>query len=172
MTTIVQVLTNDEIADARRLMGAFATWRREQGRADIAADVTGSRANRSDDNVGELPGTYVPPHGRLLIAYEADQPAGCAVLRNLGHGTCEVERLFVAGRFRGQGVGRALVERLMLEARGAGYRRMHFGTRSHEDEAKCLCERAGFRPIRLGDERADDQLDRQVLFERDLGPAA
>ena len=73
--------------------------------------------------------------------------------------------------FRGQRGGRALIERLLLEAKGAGYRRMCLGTSSQEDEAMRLCEHAGFQPIRL-DQEANEAADRirhpRVLFERDL----
>jgi GNAT superfamily N-acetyltransferase len=148
-------------------MQAFTTWRRKRHRSDLAP----GRSFEGREFEDELPGQYAPPHGRLLIAYEADQPAGCAALCDLGSGVCEAEQIFVADLFRGQRIGRALVERLLLEAKSAGYRRMRLGTSLREDEAMRLCGHAGFQQI------GSDQEDHApahpigsspVLFERDL----
>ena len=118
-----------------------------------------------------MPGQYAPPLGRLLIAYEADQPVGCAAFRDLGNGLCEAERIFVADQFRGQRFGRALVERLLSEAKGAGYRRICLGTSLQENDALRLRQRAGFqqvRPHQKEHETADQIAGLRVLFERDL----
>lgn len=167
MTTIVQAVTEDEIADVHRLMRAFATWRREQLRADFVPHEN-YLESRAIDQLGELPETYAPPRGRLLIAYEADQAAGCAVLCDLGDGVCEVKRIFVTARFRGQRMGRALVERLLMEARAAGYRRVRLDTSIHDDEAMRLCERAGFHRTDVDQEPSDGLPGQHVLFEKDL----
>ena len=170
MTTIVQAVSEDEMSDARRLMQAFATWRREPPRSGMASDEWSIEGQEFEDELAELPGRFAPPHGRLLIAYEADQPAGCAALCDLGSGVCEAKRIFVADLSRGQRIGRALVERLFQEARGAEYRRMRLGTSLREDEAMRLCGHAGFHQI------GSDQEDHapahpigssRVLFERD-----
>ena len=171
MTTIVQAASNDEVSDARRLMQAFATWRREPPCSDMASEEWSFEGQEFEDELAELPERFAPPHGRLLIAYEADQPAECAALCDLGNGVCEAERIFVADLFRGQRIGRALVERLFLEARGAGYRRMRLGTSLREDEAMRLCGHAGFQQIgadREEHQAADPIRSPRVLFERDL----
>ena len=165
MTTIVQAQARDELADVRRLMQAFASWRRER------QDDEDSPSEQSVDDVALsaiLPGLYAPPRGRLLIAFEADQPAGSAALRDLGGGVCAVTWIFVSARFRGQRVGRALVERLLLEAKSAGYERMRLDTRIHEEDAIRLCERAGFHRMDVDQGACSDRHDQHVLFEQDL----
>ncbi len=171
MTTIVQAATAEELDDVRRLMRAFASWRRER-HDDITAADEGFVDRELEGEATEMPGAYAPPYGRLLIAYESDQPAGCAALRGLGEGVCEASAIFVTGRFRGQHVGRALVERLLLEARGAGYRRMCLGTNPHEDEAMRLCERTGFQRTSLGHGVSDQTPSSRVFFERNLRVAS
>jgi putative acetyltransferase len=74
------------------------------------------------DEVQSLPGQYGPPQGRLLIAWIDHQAAGTVAMRPLRGGECEAKRLFVRPAFRGQGVGKALLVRLLEEARTAGYR--------------------------------------------------
>ena len=166
MTTIVQAATAEEVDDVRRLMRAFASWSRERYGDNITATEGGFEDRENE--AAETRGPYAPPHGRLLIAYESDQPAGCAALCDLGDGMCEAKAIFVTGWFRGQHVGRALVERLLLEAKGAGYRRMPLGTKIHEDDAMRLCERAGFHQIRLDHIAPEQTRGQGVLFEQDL----
>ena len=91
-----------------------------------------------------LPGVYVPPHGRLLLARMWSDAAGTIALRRLSETACEVKRLFVRPRYRGQGVARALLHRVIEEARDAGYAEMFCDTQPDMTPARQLYTQAGF----------------------------
>ncbi len=81
-----------------------------------------------DQELKGLPGKYAPPDGRLLLAVENDELAGCIAMRKLGPGVCEMKRLFVRPGFRSHGLGRVLVETIIDEARKLGYTHMRLDT--------------------------------------------
>lgn len=91
--------------------------------ADVAA--CSLEHQRFDDELANLPGRYAPSRGgRLLVAMVDGQPAGCIALRalpELGPGVCEMKRMYVRPAYRGLKLGRMLAERLIDEARVAGY---------------------------------------------------
>ena len=58
-----------------------------------------------------------------------------------------MKRLFVREAFRGRGIGRQLVARVLEEARKIGYARMRLDTLGHMKEAMTLYQSAGFQVI-------------------------
>jgi GNAT superfamily N-acetyltransferase len=81
-----------------------------------------------DKELAELPGDYVPPEGRLLLAEFGGQLAACVALHKLEPAICEMKRLYLRPQFRGKGLGRVLAERIIAEARQIGYPRMRLDT--------------------------------------------
>jgi putative acetyltransferase len=104
-----------------------------------------------DEELAGLPGDYAPPTGRLLIAEYSGQIAGCVALHKLGaheDGICEMKRLYLRPEFRGKGLGRAMAERIILEARAMGYRRMRLDTvEPVMKDAVAMYRKMGFREI-------------------------
>src|SRR3954447_20249614 len=69
-----------------------------------------------DAELAGLPGAYAPPAGRLLGADVDGETARCAGLRPHAPGVCELKRLYVRPAYRGQGLGRRLLDALLAEA--------------------------------------------------------
>src|ERR1700730_3182689 len=81
-----------------------------------------------DKELAGLPGDYAPPEGWLLLANYEDQLAGCVALHPLEPEICEMKRLYLRPQFRGKGLGRALADQIIVEARQIGYQRIRLDT--------------------------------------------
>jgi len=127
----------EEIEQARQLFKEYATW--------LEIDLCFQNFERE---LAELPGDYALPEGRLLLAYDVAQLAGCVALRKINQRVCEMKRLFVRDRFRGKGLGRYLLEAIISEAKQIGYERMRLDTLSPKMNAAIALYRSyGFTEI-------------------------
>jgi putative acetyltransferase len=137
VTKFVQAQSPEEIEIARGLFQEYA--------AGLNIDLC---FQNFDQEVNDLPGNYAPPLGRLLLAIEGEQIAGCIALRSLNDGACEMKRLYVRPEFRGHGLGKKLVTTLIDAAREIGYERMLLDTLPGKmDEAIALYRSFGFREV-------------------------
>lgn len=94
----------------------------------------------------QLPGKYAEPDGRIILAWQQDAVVGCAALRAVGSGHCELKRVYVRPAGRGQHIGRHLVEKMIQEARSAGYVKMSLDVLPEFAAAQQLYESLGFEP--------------------------
>ena len=100
-------------------------------------------------NCATLPGRYGEPGGLLMIAWDGEKPAGTIALRRLSEESCEAKRLFVSPEFRGQGLGLALLNRIIAETRSMGYRTMYGDSLPSMIDAGTLYREYGFRQVGL-----------------------
>ena len=92
-----------------------------------------------------LPGNYAPPTGCLLLAKYKDQPAGCVALRKFSDDICVMKRLYIRPKYQRKGIGTALYEALMDQAKKVGYTHMRLATAL--EPAKALYKSIGFKEI-------------------------
>jgi ribosomal protein S18 acetylase RimI-like enzyme len=97
--------------------------------------------------LAELPGEYSSPHGCLLLGFYNDEPAGCVALRKIDDDFCEMKRLYVKLKFRGEEIGKALVLELISEACQKGYKYMRLDNHPWMKEAESLYKSVGFKEI-------------------------
>jgi len=102
-----------------------------------------------DQELANLPGDYALPDGRLLLAEFEGQLAGCVAVHKLEPGICEMKRLYVRPQFRGKGLGRALAQAILDEARTLGYQRLRLDTvEPAMKDAVGMYRKLGFKEIR------------------------
>jgi GNAT superfamily N-acetyltransferase len=94
-----------------------------------------------------LPDPYVPPIGALLIVCAGADVAGCVGLRPIGDRIGEMKRLYVRPAYRSYGLGKQLVEAVILAARQAGHRELRLDTLPSMASAQALYHRLGFVEI-------------------------
>ena len=141
MLTISQVNSEAEIIAVQEIMREYAAWA-----FTIVPGSDGGPAWKDfDEEVATLPGVYAPPAGRLLLAMQDGQPAGCVCLRGHDATTSELKRLYVRPIFRGQNIGLQLVKMLVAEARQARYQRIVLDSHSSMKKAHAIYQEVGFR---------------------------
>jgi GNAT superfamily N-acetyltransferase len=135
-----RVVSADDIAAAVELFREYA--------ASLDVDLC---FQNFDEEIASLPGEYAAPGGHLLLAYVGDRLAGCGALRPLNDAdyanACEMKRLYVRPGFRRFGLGRALAEALLDEARRAGYSHILLDTLDEMETARELYASLGFEEI-------------------------
>ena len=168
MVTIMQVETDNQIHQTQELFVEYFDFLRADvdNTVDDLNDVPPLAGYREE--IASLPGRYSPPDGRLLLARYETEAAGCVAFYQLEDGICEVKRLWVRPRFRGQRIGRMLVEALIEEARSSGYSAMVLSTVDVLQEAIFLYQSVGFELIPPYYDMPEDMLAHEVFMKLDL----
>jgi putative acetyltransferase len=134
---ITEASSDGDIDIVRRLFRAYAES------LPFSLDFQGFPAE-----LAGLPAPYVPPGGCLLLARAGMGVAGVVGLKPLEQGIAEIKRLYVVPEARGAGLGPALADRALVEARAKGYERVRLDThRPSMAEAIALYRRLGFYEI-------------------------
>lgn len=137
MLKLVQVETAAQVEQARELFREYAAW--------LGLNLC---FQNFEEELAQLPGQYVPPEGRLLLALDEERVAGCVALRKLDQDACEMKRLYLRPEWRGKGLGRLLAEAIISEARAIGYARLRLDTLpSRMGEAVAMYRSMGFGEV-------------------------
>ncbi len=134
---LIQATSEADVQEVRKLFEEYHEW--------LGLNLC---FQNFEGELASLPGEYVPPDGRLILAMGNDEVAGCIALRKLDDGICEMKRLYVRPTFRGTGLGRLLAISLIETAREIGYRKMRLDTLPGKmDRAIAMYQGLGFKNI-------------------------
>jgi GNAT superfamily N-acetyltransferase len=132
---LLQATTPREWDEAQRLVREYA--------ASLNVDLS---FQNFDHELQHFTTEYAPPTGAFILAEDAGQYAACIGLRQFAEGVGEIKRLYVVPASRGLGLGRQLVERIIVVARATGYTSLLLDTLPFMKEAQSLYVALGFKP--------------------------
>ena len=144
MTAVIRARVEDHIDLARHLVWEFFDVLRARY-PEMLAEI--DYYIEHQNVAGELenfPDYFLPPHGECFLAIKDDIPVGLVMLKPHGDGDGEMNRMYVRASARGQGIGRALGEALVAEARALGYGVLWLDALHRHVEALPLYESLGF----------------------------
>ncbi len=141
MTRIAKARSDDDIAAVTGLAWDFVGFLLDRfpERADQVRQYLAEQ--RFEEMLADFRAHFNPPKGECML--DGD-PAGIVMLKPVAGRVCEMNRMFVAPRARGHGIGRALCHALIAEARALGYGEMRLGALNRHIEALPLYRSLGF----------------------------
>jgi GNAT superfamily N-acetyltransferase len=146
----------------------YLLWCAERLTADCGVvfdDLDASLAAHQHEFTRELP-RLVSPRGRLIVARANSKVVGVGALKPVDATVVEIKRMYVRPEARGQGIGRAILERLLADASTIGYQVARLETLTFMSEAHALYRSLGFqdRPIFEHTESGLSGLEPVTLF--------
>ena len=136
------VRTADELGPVVLLAGEFEEWVRARILADHGIEF---EFKSERDLFLDLDG-LLEPLARLWIAEIDGEPVGIGGLRPLAADEAEIKRMYVRPSSRGLGAGRAILQRLIDDARALEYKTVCLDSARFMHEAHALYRRFGFVP--------------------------
>ncbi len=97
--------------------------------------------------LGDPVGQIIGRGGQIYMALHSGEPVGCCALLPLEAGVFEVAKMAVAEKYRGQGIGRKVLEYTVMQAKAFGATRLYLETNKILANAIHLYESVGFRHL-------------------------
>jgi GNAT superfamily N-acetyltransferase len=140
-------------AMTEEILREYLMWCGERLTTDhgvVFDDVDATAAAHHREFARELP-QLLGPRGRLLVARAGSEVVGVGALKPVDLTVAEIKRMYVRPHARGQGLGRAILERLLADASAVGYQVARLETATFMREAHALYLSLGFRDVPIFD---------------------
>ncbi len=120
-----------------------------------------------DDELKDLRVKYGKPYGSLYVARENGALVGCVAMKKHegDENTGELKRLYVRPEFRGKGYARKLSEKIVEDAKAAGYRALYLDTLPFLVAAQHLYGSMGFEVCEAYN---DDPMGCSIFMRKEL----
>lgn len=98
----------------------------------------------TDKDLADIEANYWDRKGAFFVLLNGEEVIGTVALQHETDARCELCRMYLAPQYRGQGLGRRLLEHSVRAARESGFKEMDLKTASVLVEAISLYRKAGF----------------------------
>ena len=152
-TNLVPVETASEREAARVLLVEYLRWVGEIARSSygLAFDIEAMARSDIEDRA-----KFFPPTGRFYLVRHDGRDIGVGCLKRLAANVGEIQRMYIQPHVRGIGAGRALVDRLLHDARELGYTKVRLESLRALAPAHGLYRSVGFVEV---EPYADNSMD-------------
>jgi GNAT superfamily N-acetyltransferase len=147
------VETPQQRESARALLVEYLRWVGDIARSNYGLSFDVDAMARSDI---EDRSKFYPPTGRFYLVRHDGRDIGVGCLKRLAQNVGEIQRMYIQPHVRGIGAGRALVDRLLLDARDLGYTRVRLESLRALAPAHGLYRSVGFVEV---EPYADNSMD-------------
>ena len=114
-------------------------------------------AKTIDNDLTDIDEHYWKRRGFFFVLVDGNKVIGTVALHYKSDAVCELGRMYLDAAYRGQGLGRGLLEHALATAQALGFTDIFLKTRSELTEAIRLYTRAGFvaSPVKEMDGNCD-----------------
>lgn len=141
---LVPVETSEQRESARALLVEYLRWVGDIARSSYGLTFDVEAMARSDI---EDRSKFYPPSGRFYLVRHDERDVGVGCLKRLAQGVGEVQRMYIQPHVRGIGAGRALVQRLLRDAKELGYTKVRLESLRALAPAHTLYRSVGFMEV-------------------------
>ena len=164
--TVTDARTDEVAAVVEPLFQEYGEWVADRLGQDLGVTFTEADQARHHDAFRSELSRLLGSRGRLLVARLGGHPVGVGSLKPIDGTTAELKRMYVRPAAQCLGVGRALLARLLQEARAEGYATVRLETLRIMTAARALYRATGFVETEPfdGSEVADTPLEPYIHF--------
>ncbi|HVM59472.1 MAG TPA: GNAT family N-acetyltransferase [Verrucomicrobiae bacterium] len=119
-----------------------------------------------DADIRDIDRVYLQNRGSFHVVEDRGEIHGCVGVRKFSDEIGELKRLYLAAECRGLGLGRALCNSAIQDARDLGYKTLRLDTTTKSQRALALFRKLGFHEIA----RYNPNPDAEVFMEKTLCP--
>ena len=117
----------------------------------------------------ELIAKFLPPNGRLMLAFIDGNACGIGCLKSINDEIGEIKRMYIDPSFRKIGAGRAILQCLLTAAKKTGYIKVRLDRPKFMEAAHSLYRSFGFIDIPVYDETEIAEEFRQNMLFMEIG---
>ena len=154
-------LPND-IDSIRRLWTDYLTWGNDN--MQMLYGVHPHNPKEAVEQDIRMIDKFLPPYGRLMLAFNNNVVCGTGCLKNIDDKTGEIKRMYVNPAFRKIGAGKAILRSLLTAAKETGYKKVRLDSPKFMEAAHKLYRSFGFKDIPVYPEVEIPEEFRQYLL--------